>query len=220
MSKQINLFNPALRPQRVVLPASQMLGVWALVLVLCGVWAGYEQMRASRLTAEAKSLAAREESLQTEIKTLGAQLGARKVSAEVEARLRERELVLKDRHEAMSVLEAGGLGDTTGHSRYLRAFARQSVGGLWLTGLTVTGAGSDIQIEGRTLNAELVPDYLKRLSKESVLSGRSFNDLSMRRPEVHELKHEAEEQPASPAFVEFTLATQIAANDVKNGASR
>ena len=62
------------------------------------------------------------------------------------------------------------------------ALARQSTSGLWLTGLTMPGAGESLVLAGRTHSPELVPGYLQRLSGERTLAGLQFEIFQMARP--------------------------------------
>jgi hypothetical protein len=206
VSHNINLFNPALRPPRVVLPGVQMLLLWLVALgiaVAGSVWA-VGSRNATR--AEQQALAERQEQLAADVKRLGTELAARSASPELRAALAQREALLQSREEVLQLLQSGALGDTAGHARYLRAFARQHRDGLWLTGLTVTGAGNDIVVQGRTLDPELVPAYLKRLGAEDSLKGHPFNRLQMGRPEAG--AEAAGSRGSPPPWIEFLVATE------------
>jgi hypothetical protein len=104
------------------------------------------------------------------------------------------------------VLKSGVLGDTKGVSEYFRAFARQTVDGLWLTGFSIVGAGNDISIDGRTLRAELVPGYVAKLRREDVLRGHGFGTLSVQKPP--ELLGAPTEPRKTAEFLDFRLASQ------------
>ena len=108
-------------------------------------------------------------------------------------------------NEVIAVLKSGSLGDTKGVSQYFRAFARQTLDGLWLTGFSILGAGKDIIIEGRTLRAELVPGYIGNLRREDVLRGHGFGSLSVQKP----LETASNAEPHKrAAFLEFRLTSQ------------
>jgi hypothetical protein len=61
----------------------------------------------------------------------------------------------------------------------MRAFARQSLDGVWLTGFEIDAGGRELALSGRALGAELVPRYLERLNHESLLQGRQFSSLKV-----------------------------------------
>ncbi|MBM2830835.1 MAG: biosis protein MshI [Gammaproteobacteria bacterium] len=81
-------------------------------------------------------------------------------------------------------------GNATGFSSYLEAFARQHVDGTWLTRVSITGGGTVLGLEGKTLSSELVPIYIQQLAEEKTLSGSSFNVMELHRSkeeEAHQL---------------------------------
>ena len=120
------------------------------------------------------------------------------------AEVQEAERQLGALREVSGVLQRGELGNTRGYAEYFRALARQHADGLWLTGLSINGAGSEIGVRGRALDPAAVPGYLTRLTREPILQGKGFGSLS-----ISEGAREAAAgtQPATqPApFVEFSL---------------
>ena len=214
MAAQINLFNPALRKTRATLPGARVGQGWIVAALLgLAVWA-WQAWQVHQLDAEARVLDVRGQALQSEVQSLGQQLAARKPSPELRAELERKLALLQAREDVMRLLEGGEFGDTAGHARYLKAFARQWVEGLWLTGVSVTGAGADITLSGRTLDPELVPGYLARLGREEALAGHPFNRLQMRRP-MQDDKPDGAPDAVPARFVEFDLATLPAATEAR-----
>lgn len=206
MQLDINLFDPTLRPRKLLLPARQLVpALGAIALALIG-WAGWQSREAALEAQMRVQLEARTAALQAEIRQLGDQLAARKVSPEVQARAAAREALRAARETAMGALRTESGTTPGGHARYLRALARQSIDGLWLTDVTVTGTGREIALRGRALTPELVADYLHRLGREDVLHGIAFNQLEFRRPVVGDTA-------APPRFVEFGVTTLAGADN-------
>ena len=203
MSQQINLYNPALAPKVQVLSGHRLVIVLAGVMVVCLlVWiaAGVD---AARLARAERTQAAQLAQLQAEMTALAQQVAARKPSAQLQGELQNLEALLAARVEVMALLASGRLGDTRGVSEYLRAFARQTTEGLWLTGLSIAQAGNDIVIQGRTLDADLVPVYLQKLRRETALRGHGFESLSVSQPQPPAGSAGA----APPGYLEFRMAT-------------
>jgi hypothetical protein len=218
VTHHINLFNAALQPRRVVLPARHMLLGWGVALVAAMATYGSHVAYGHRLAAQDAALRARATALQSDVQRLGARLSSREPSPQLERELRQKQALLDARQEVLDALQAGDFGDTDGHARFLRAFARQSLQGLWLTGLTVAGSGQEIRVDGRTLDPGLLPDYLKRLGTEAVLQGHAFNHLEMHRAPA-EPSEAADTAVQVPRFVEFTLASR-AVGDSPSGRAR
>lgn len=204
MRHEINLFDPALRPSNPVLPARQFgpaLGVALLVLVAAAVW---QRMEASAATTANLEAEARVRALQVRIKKLGEAVAARKPSPELEARIAEREALRGLRGEALARIRADSGTGTGGHARFLKALARQAVSGVWLTGVTFASGGHEVEIRGRTLDPELVSDYLRNLGREDAFRGLAFNRLEFEQPKA---AAPGAGSATAARYVEFTVAT-------------
>src|ERR1043166_6925021 len=139
MTQQINLFNPEFRKKRSSPFSSTALGVMLglVALAIAGLY-GYGRMQNAELR---KQMAATESTLKAE------QARAQKISAEVAAQTKDPQLQaeierlqqrLEGLNENLALLNTGALGDTAGFSEYMRAFARQTVTGMWLTGFSIS----------------------------------------------------------------------------------
>lgn len=195
MSQQINLFNPAFEKQKQVLSAATM-AQGLLLILLAGIglnWYGARQLAVVQRAADASkaTLDAREA---RRAKVIGDYPVRQKDPAIGQALLQteaERAALL----EAQKILAGGELGNTQGYSAYFRAFANGRVDGLWLTGANIVGAGSQIGLHGRALQAALIPAYINALGKEPVLKGKSFARLDI-----------AASTPKTPAGATPTIA--------------
>jgi hypothetical protein len=203
MSQQINLYNPAFEQRRELLSLAGLAAGWSGALLLVVVAASIGSLRVSAFSAELQKEAAARTAAQAEMSRLSAQLAGRKRDASLAAEVDRLEAQFAGRNEIMQTLRDGIIGNTSGFSAYVRAFARQSFEGMWLTAFAVTGAGQDVVLQGRALRPELVPDYVQRLNREAVLKGHAFSELQMRRPDAKT----AEADRAALPFVEFRLAT-------------
>jgi hypothetical protein len=212
MSQNINLLGPAFRKQRQLLTLAAVAQALGITLVALFCYQFILQQQVNGLAAELRAA----EGL------LGSQRGyaeklkdkpALKPDARLEAEIGQLEAELKTAREAMEALKGGAFGNQQGFAEYLRAFSRQSVGGLWLTGFSIAGSG-ELEIRGRVLSPDLVPSYIQRLNREEVLAGRSFARLEMSRPkpEAPAAKDKAAgKAPYTPRYLDFSLATTAAA---------
>ncbi len=136
-------------------------------------------------------------------------MASRRLDPRITGEVTQLEGDVRDRQEVMTMLRSGELGDTHGFSDQLRAFARQSFEGVWLTGLSIATAGRDVSIEGRALQADYVPNYLKRLNGESAMGGHPFSELVIQEP----VPDPAAKTSVRPNYVEFRLTTKPDATD-------
>ena len=87
----------------------------------------------------------------------------------------------------------------------MRAFAREAINGLWLTGFDLTGDGAQMIMSGGVLSPDLLPAYVQKLSQEKIMRGKSFSALQMQQPKSASGK--------AVHYVEFTLQSVDAGTD-------
>ena len=221
MSQQINLFNPKFEQKKEYVTArtaSQALGVLVLVLLALGVTgqrkvAALEAREADMKTALAQGEAKRDKTMRD--------FPPRKkdpaLEQEVAAAEAQRQLLL----DASAVLASGELGNTQGYAGYFRALSQARVEGVWLTGVSINGAGNAIGLQGRALHASLLPAYITRLGQQDVLKGKTFASLDIGLPEQPAVADAR--APAAPAvpYVAFSLqAAPMPAHAAQAGGTR
>lgn len=207
MSQQINLYNSALLPSVDAFAGrTALLGLGGILLFTAVIY-GWVFWNDAALAAEHQRQQVQLTLLQSDIARLAQDMAGRKASPQLTAELESMDAMLTGRNEIMTVLNSGTLGDTQGVSEYFRAFARENVDGLWLTGFSIEGAGKDITIEGRTLRAELVPDYISQLRHQDVLRGHTFGTLNVQMPPETTLAG----QRKAAEFLEFHMSSRAPA---------
>lgn len=206
----INLLAPAFRKPRVQLTLARSFALALIAALVMGLLLAHDQTRVNGLREElasAQSLLKAQNVYTGRLQGEGAKAGASVLDAEIQ-RL---EQSLKTARDSMNVLEGGALGNREGFARYMQAFARQAIDGLWLTGFSVAGSG-EVAIEGRVLRPELVPAYIQRLNAEPVLKGREFSAFELRRPAPAATPaataEAAQAKAEAPRFLEFVLSTR------------
>lgn len=209
MSQNINLLAPAFRKQRLLLSLATVAQCLGLTLLVLFAFHFYLQQQVSGLAEELRSAEGLFKSQRSYADKLKDQTAAHKPNAQLESEIARLETELKQGREAMDALKGGAFGNQQGFAEYLRAFSRQSVSGLWLTGFTIAGSG-ELEIRGRVVAPDLVPGYIQRLNKEKVLAGKSFAKLEMSRPQAEPeavKDKDAKKTPRAARFLEFNLAT-------------
>ncbi|HTT10656.1 MAG TPA: PilN domain-containing protein [Burkholderiaceae bacterium] len=176
-----------------------------LALAAAGVLYGLEARRQVHLRAaaeEAERAASRLE------KQLAATPSAAK-HAQQDLNALEGEVVAL---EAVALrLSSGALGRTTGFTAPLRALARGSTDGVWLTGIRFDNAGNQIALEGKALDAARVPAFIERLRRAPQFSGSTFATIELKPSEETGVR-------APAALVRFRLATPAVEADKTAGA--
>jgi hypothetical protein len=210
VSQQINLFNPDFQERKKLFGAAAMAQALLLLFVGVLVLSWYAGRSVTALQKQADTGASQLKTKKRQLATVNAEFAPRDKSAGLETQLAEAEAQLAALKRIASVIDRGELGNATGYSEYFRALARQHVDGLWLTGLAITGAGCDIGVRGRALDASLLPGFLGRLTKEKIMQGKAFGSLQISQPgEGGDKTVKAKAPPGTPAsFVEFSLQSR------------
>ncbi len=204
MPQQINLYNPAFGAQRALLSFKGAVAGWVVVAALVAAAAGLQTIRLRSVEQQQHELTGQVATAQADAQRLGSAMASHRRDPRITGEIARLEAEVRGRQEVMEVLHAGGLGDTRGFSDHLRAFARQSFDGVWLTGLSIATAGRDVSVEGRALQAAYVPAYLKRLNGERAMQGHPFSELVIQEP----APDPAAKTPVRPNYVEFRLTTK------------
>lgn len=178
--QQINLYQPIFRHQRQVFSASMMLSLTGAVAVaLLAIYAnGLWQVIG--LEAEAVQLEGREKAYSAQLARLDPTSSTQR-RREVERELEELNTRLFDQQKLVEILREQPLGGTEGFSAQLAALARRHTNGLWLTELRIHGAGRSLELVGKTIRPDLVPEYLLSLGKEQALAGQRFERMQIER---------------------------------------
>lgn len=203
MSQQINLFNPVFLKQKKVFTAVAMAQALGVLVAGALAVAFYARQNVAVLEQEANNGSARLAQREQRLAKVKAEFAPRRKSAALEAQLAQAEARTKALRDVAGVLERGELGNTQGYAEYFKALARQNLSGVWLTGVSVGGAGHELAVQGRALDAALVPAYLGRLTHEQVMRGKAFGSLKISQAV-------AKDGAAAAQFVEFSLESTSA----------
>lgn len=177
MSQEINLINPALRPQRDWLGfQSVALGCAAAVLLTLSLYA-YARVSASSAQQAQAAVLERLTSVQKEVQAAQVALASRTNDPALEAEAARLAAAVRQRGEVLRLAEELSAQGSGGVAEVMRGFSRQRMEGVWLTGFSVGPSGFDIR--GRLLDPALLPTYIRRLNAEPAFRGRSFAALDM-----------------------------------------
>lgn len=183
MSQQINLFNPVFLKQKKHFSLLTMLQ--ALLLIVLGALAfyAYAWYQVQELAQRTNEMSQRYETEQKRLVSYANEFSPERARQALDSELKAAEEQAKVQAEILETLKSGAIGNTQGYSEYLRAFARQSVQGVWLTGFEIVGDGTQMTLRGGVVDAKRLPEYIQRMGREPVMRGKTFAALQMRQPE-------------------------------------
>jgi TolA-binding protein len=194
MSRQINLYSSAFKRQ-----AKPFTAVWTVAVVAviaAGLLANYvwEARQLQDLRARRSEAGAQLKQMQEQLVALGKTV-QKTSNKTLEAQVVQLETQLRSRQELFGRLQSGEFGNRDGYATFLAALARQRVTGVWLTGIEISGPGSEFALEGRAVRGDLLPSFIKLLGNEDVLRGKPVATLAL-----HERQIDPKGEPEGGAF--------------------
>ena len=182
--QQINLYRPARKKSSFDLNAKKMGS-----LFLCGILAmtgfsGWQWFQLRNLQISVTHLTDKKTDAEVALAETKAKHIPPTADKSLEALLQQYERLLAGKKALVQLITELPSGATAGFSRYLEALGTQYVKGLWLKKLEFKDGGRTINLFGGTQSAELVPDYLKKLSVESAFQGKNFAGLRLEKDET------------------------------------
>jgi hypothetical protein len=184
VSQQINLFNPIFLKQRKYFSVITMLQALLLIAVGSAVFYAYAAYQVKQLARQSDEAGKRYVAEQARLDSYKAHFSPEQTRQALANELRATEARVFAQQDVIDTLKSGAIGNTSGYSGYMRAFARQAMNGLWLTGFNITGDAAQLSLSGAVMSdsPDLVPAYVQKLGTEAVMHGKSFAALQIQRP--------------------------------------
>jgi len=179
MHQQINLYQPVFRKQVKVFSAATLAQIAGSVLVLLVIILAHARWTLAGMESSAATLQQQVARLQSQLVDLEEQYRTPSTLA-LDKEIEELRSDIGQRHYLLAQFDQLVIQHRSGFAEQFNVLAEQRVPGLWLEGVTVSGAGQ-IELRGITLDARLVPVYVQQLDKRPDLSESSFETLSMSR---------------------------------------
>ena len=191
MSQQVNLYQAQFREDALRFSAKTLLHSAAVAVFTLLAIAAFHGWQILQLQRQVVSLERQSALLKQQSADLAQKLTAGHADAALAEKVQKLESQLNSRQQLQAVLNDDLFSSGQGYSRYLVALARRHIAGLWLTDITLTGAGRDLTLRGETTEPDLVIRYLQNLSQETLLRGMGFHVFQLNRtadePKSHKL---------------------------------
>jgi hypothetical protein len=196
MKQQINLYQAEFQQPEIVLSADHIFmgaGGLLLFMLLCSTGVAVSNMFAGNRLIAVK---AEVETLKQTNTQMNTQLQNRSVDQNLAAKANLASRQLQARQDMLQMVErTEQRKDTVYFSELLAGLARQHVDGMWLSRIDISANGRDMYLEGSTLDAKRVPQFVGKLSSEQAYAGREFRKVVIKRNETND------------ALLDFVLTT-------------
>lgn len=179
--QQVNLFQPYFRKQKEAITSRTILTATTTVIggiLLLSVYLGWKvSSLEDRLQAQTQTHQQKIKQLEQTSQKFKPKRKSRLLQAELE-KLQQQKLA---KQKILSTISDQVFGNSNGFASHLEGLARRNVDGLWLTSVNIMDGGKHIGLKGSSLEPEMVPIFLQRLSSEEVFKGTEFSSFKMER---------------------------------------
>ena len=141
MSQQINLFNPQFLEKKKYFSTVAMTQALGLIVLGLAAFYGFALWQDRSLARQTGESGRAYEQQKQQFAKVSAELSPEKRETQLDQDLKSIEAAIALRHSLLRELGTGGSPGSAGYSEYLRAFARQTVQGLWLTSIQLAEGG-------------------------------------------------------------------------------
>lgn len=179
MRQEVNLLSAELQPPKQWLSLGELLCVIGAVAVVLAVTSGVQSVRAHAAVAALAQL--QHDIAQTSARNEAARAARDNDPATAALKSDIAALAAEQRNNAQLLATVTGrnLTNATGFAPYLEALARNHRDGLWLNKVAIDADTGSIDLAGRALEADLVPEWLQQLHDRSVFAKSVFSGLTL-----------------------------------------
>lgn len=201
MSAQINLYHDEFRAKVTRFSLALMLQLTAFTAVVLVMLSATDIWHIYQLKTDINRLENEQAVLDQERNSLKTQYGTQHANPGLAEKIADYEIIIANLVPLQQLIRESGFASGQGYSHYLVALARQRQPGMWFDSIHINGAGHGFALEGQTRSAQLLPEYIQSLSKESLLAGTEFSSLHMKQAD-------AGEDTNHHRILQFSMATE------------
>jgi len=210
MAQQINLYRARLVKKTTALPSLGILKLGAALVVIVFLLSVLSVWRTKALQSDIAALEEDQTGARSTLEEIGRRVAAQGGNLQAFDETTKLKALIAAPQSVRELLEKDVFTSKQGYSDFFIALARQSVQGLQLTRVDMTGAGKDIEIIGRSTSPDRVPRYLQRLSREKIMEGLEFDvfQITQPAPVAEDGSAPAMQQTSGLSEVAFVLRTK------------
>lgn len=210
MAHQINLYRERLLKSESTVPILAIVKVGIALVGLVALFSVFSVWRTNALRSDIAALERQQGEARLTLEEIGRRVGSQLGNPQFADETMKLKALINAPEAVHAMLQKDLFGSKRGYSDFFIALARQSIQGIQLTRIDITGAGKKIEIHGRAASADRVPRYLQVLAREQVMNGIEFGMFHLAQPAAQPAEGQpaASPAPASRGGVEFILRTQ------------
>ena len=199
IEQQINLYQDRFRQKKLILSATQVMGLTIVCLLAMAIWSYTMESELDAALRQNVTLKERQQTVSDELNSANAELARLIADNQIDTEIAGVTREITARRKVLSFVDANQFGSGKGFSDYLVALSNLHVENLWLDEITLME--NYLRIHGSALSAELIPMYFDRFSEETIFKGNRFDIFQVEREQSTDWK------------VDFEIATSEALDE-------
>ncbi|MGD8933116.1 MAG: PilN domain-containing protein [Chromatiales bacterium] len=204
MKYRLNLYTERFRPRQILLNRWLLcasVGLLFMTLLVAGFALG---MSNAELAQRYHSSRDSQETLQSRLVSLSRQIDGDARKQVLRDKIAAQSRAIAGKQRVLEQLADRPLLTESRFSQFMQGLSNSHVQGLWLT--RVRADGNNLELNGSSLSEELLPQWLRRLSRQTDFRGRKFGALELIRPPDSQMSR-----------LDFHLSTELQQADDRNG---
>ncbi len=180
--EQVNLYQAQFKPKKVILPATQVLLIALIPIILFSLLSILMSSKQTSLEEEFASQTKQLQAQQQQLTAMQQQLNALKENPLLRAELSDIQQQLVSKQILLDHLNSQSFGNQQGFSMMLTALSKQHIDELWLTQFSLLNSGQFIALQGSAYSSQLIPEYIDNLAKSEQFQGKNFSVFQLQQP--------------------------------------
>lgn len=185
--QEVNLYLPMFRKVTPMFSAQTILQLVSVAFVLLAGIYGYGKYENGKLQDNLERMQVRVANVQTKLDSLRT-TSVPEASEDLEKQRVELTATLDKSELMLGLLAQSGLLGRQDFATKLETLGNKHIDGIWLTEIHFQAGGDQVSLAGWTQRAEMVPQYLNRISRVKEFEGVKFGTMKIEREldESHE----------------------------------
>lgn len=201
MKQYINLYHASLKPTKELLSSGRLLWLLFIIILACAIGRGGYEYAMAALTKNHNQIVAEQQILHNRVVELATQINRQRPDRTLLRRTERVDLEIESRRALLAEFNRRGKIRRDNLAPVLQELAAIHVEGLWLTRVNIQSNG--VELEGRTVEAGLIPRWMANFERASTLAGHKFSVVELRRD--------------SGQVLNFALLSKPKASQLENG---
>ena len=174
MHQQINLYQPVSNVRNEPFSAVMMLVLLCFTLLMMMGFYGMLFWKKSTMQTEISVLQTQYEQTLMTVAKLEATVAKVTDSSKEKKQLKHLKKIYASKQNALNELSTMVIGNSDGVSEYFSALARQNIEPIWFSDINVYSGGQQLFLQGKTTDAQYIPQFMASLKEETVFNGINF----------------------------------------------